>query len=1610
MKLLIRLVFAVALLGASYATPVSAQYMFLDTNGDGLHTDADDLAANGTPTVATLYVITNQNRDGTGATCDQDPLTPLSINSYVVNLQAVGGLVEYSNFTNLQTTMTVNFGEVDADSINYKNGYGQQAALDPGKYALATITITGLSGSPEIQIVDQVPGSPDFTSFGTLCPGAEFDNTYKLTGPAGGSDWQDADGLGPGPGGNAFPTLVVPDEVVGGVGSLLSVTATATDENLTDVLTITQTSTAPFLTQFTHTPSVSPATATLSGTPPDLSQGNYTINWSVSDGVNPPVTATTNVMVTEGGGPNECPVLTPIGNQTVNELETLQLTIAATETDPGQTVEFSLGAGAPEGATLNSSSGIFTWIPTEEQGPGTYDIVFRVTDNGSPACTDSEVVVVTVQEVGGENQCPVLGPIGDRTVNEGVPLTFTATATDSDVGQTLTFSLSTNAPAGATLDPSTGLFNWTPSEEQSPGVVPITIRVFDTGQPACADSETFNVTVNEVGDNACPVLATIGNKSVDELSTLTFTATATDADVGQTITYTLDPGFPAGASIDLNTGVFTFTPTEAQGPGLFQVTVRATDSADPACSVFEIIQITVNEVAGGNECPVLATIGNQTVNELSLLTFTVTATDPDVGQTLAFTLEPGFPDGAGINSSSGVFNFTPTEAQGPGTYPVTVTVTDNGDPVCSDSETIQITVNEVDGENQCPVLDPIGNRTVDELALLTFDANATDPDAGQTLTFSLDPGFPAGAVIDPGTGVFTFTPTEDQGPGTHSVTVRVTDSFAGTPCSDFETLTITVNEVDGENQCPVLTPIGNRTVNELSLLTFTAMATDPDAGQTLTFSLDAGFPTGASINSSTGVFTFTPTEGQGPGTYTVTVRVSDDADPACEDFETITITVNEVDGENECPVLNGIANRTVDVGELLSLDADATDPDAGQTLTFSLDPGFPTGASIDPSTGEFTFTPIQAQVGEHTVVVRVTDNGDPACSDTEEFRITVNPLDGENECPVIDPIKGRTVEEGETLTFTVSADDPENTTLVYALGPGAPSGAQIHPLTGVFMWTPTSAQAGTYTITIQVRDTCEDPCTVTTTVQIVVEDSKPQNECPVLNGIANRTVEEGELLSLDADATDPDKGQTLTFTLDPGFPAGASIDPVTGAFTFTPTHAQIGDHEVVVRVTDNGDPACSDTEEFRITVEEGENECPVLSNLADRTVNEGELLTFTATATDPEDDEIIFSLDAGAPAGATIHPNTGVFTWTPTSAQGAETYEITIRATDLCDSPCSDTETIEVTVLDVGGENECPVLDSIGDRTVTEGNLLTFTATANDPEDEEIVFSLDAGAPAGAVIHASTGVFTWTPSSNQGPAKYEITIRATDLCDTPCSDTETIEVTVLDGNGAGGSSTVIATFEDSDRTTKLWTGKPTTCVQLEVVGDDEIDYSTIELVYNGQRLAAREGSSSRDKDRDGNSEGTVCFSKQDLRTLFAGLPSGEHTVSFQIVGRFESGESFTADVTHRVAVRGNGNKDDEEYDGVAGNGRKKARVSPNPINPSAVLSFGTTREGAVKIHLYDLAGRLVRTLYDGSMPAGANSVAWDGNGDNGSRVSSGVYYFRVLSPDGQDVVRVTVLK
>jgi len=94
--------------------------------------------------------------------------------------------------------------------------------------------------------------------------------------------------------------------------------------------------------------------------------------------------------------------------------------------------------------------------------------------------------------------------------------------------------------------------------------------------------------------------------------------------------------------------------------------------------------------------------------------------------------------------------------------------------------------------NGSPVLAPIGNRSVVGGNTLSFIVSATDTNQPQqSLTFTIDPGAPVGAAINPFSGVFTWTPTPAQTPSTNSITVRVTDS--GTPpLNDSESITIVV--------------------------------------------------------------------------------------------------------------------------------------------------------------------------------------------------------------------------------------------------------------------------------------------------------------------------------------------------------------------------------------------------------------------------------------------------------------------------------------------------------------------------------------------------------------------------------------------------------------------------------------------------------------------------------------------------------------------------------------------------------------------------------------------------------------------------------------------------
>ena len=381
------------------------------------------------------------------------------------------------------------------------------------------------------------------------------------------------------------------------------------------------------------------------------------------------------------------------------------------------------------------------------------------------------------------------------------------------------------------------------------------------------------------------------------------------------------------------------------------------------------VAITITSV---NDPPVLTGVPSAaTRDELALYSFDADASDGDVpAQTLTFSLV-GAPAGAVIDGATGAFTWTPSEAQGPGDYAFTVRVSDGV------TETDAAITIHVDEANVAPVLTGVPSAaTTDELALYRFNAEASDGDVpAQTLTFSLV-GAPAGAAIDGATGAFSWTPSEAQGPGDYTFTVRVSDGVAETDAAiTLHVTRRTSRRADGGAERG-----DDRRVGALQLH---ADASDGDVpAQTLTFSL-VGAPAGAAIDGATGAFSWTPSEAQGPGDYAFTVRVSDGV---TETDAAISIHVTEI---NQPPVLNEIGNKSVMLGNLLTFVASASDSDLPQNnLTFST-VGAPAGSVINPVTGVFSWTPTVAQTGVHTFTVRVSDNGTPALQDSETISVSV---------------------------------------------------------------------------------------------------------------------------------------------------------------------------------------------------------------------------------------------------------------------------------------------------------------------------------------------------------------------------------------------------------------------------------------------------------------------------------------------------------------------------------------------------------------------------------------------------------------------------------------------
>ncbi len=968
----------------------------------------------------------------------------------------------------------------------------------------------------------------------------------------------------------------------------------------------------------------------------------------------------------------------------------------------------------PTGMAINSTTGLITWIPTNSQ-VGANNAVVLVSDGDGG--TDSQSFTITVVNV---NDLPTITSTPITTATEDVEYTYDVYASDID-GDTLNYSLSTY-PTGMAIDKASGLITWTPTNDQ---VGSNNVYILASDGKGGTDTQSFSIAVSNVND--LPNITSTPITTATEDSLYIYDVEASDIDVSDTLTYSLT-AYPTGMMIDADTGVISWTPTNAQ-VGANPVTVVVSDGNGGTDTQSFTITVT-----NSNNPPNIFSTPETGATEEVQYTYDADATDLD-GDTLTYSLST-YPIGMTIDNASGLIIWTPTNDQVGDNNVVVLVFDGNGG---TDTQSFTITVANA---NDAPTIisTPITTATEDELYV--YDVDATDVDEGDILTYSLT-AHPTGMMIHATTGVISWTPANAQ-VGTNSVTVVVSDENGSTATQPF---TITVSNA---NDLPTFTSTPVTTATEDAQYTYDVEATDVDVGDTLSYSLTTS-PNGMTIDGATGLILWTPTNDQ-VGSKNVVVLVSDGN--GGNNTQSFTITVANV---NDPPSITSTPITTATDDFLYTYDVEASDIDVGDALTYSLT-AFPTGMTIDQTTGLIEWTPSDDHVGINSVTVLVLDgNGG---NDTQIFSVSVSDT---NDPPGIISTALTTAEEDTEYAYDVDALDPDDDILAYSLTTN-PNGMTIDSATGLILWTPINDQVGTKNVVVLVLDGNggTDSQSFTITVANV-------NDPPTITSTQIITTAEDSLYSYDVDASDVDVGDSLAYSLTAS-PVGMTIDPATGLITWTPTNDQVGFNEVVVLVSDgNGGNV---TQTFSISVS-NTNDAPTITSTPITAGTEDTEYTNDVNATDMDiGDTLTYSLTT-YPDGMVIDSATGMITWTPTNDHiGANS--VTVKVIDGNGS--MDTQSFSITVSNV---NDPPTITSVPITTATQDTLYTYEIYATDVDvGDTLTYSLTV-YPTGMTINSTTGVISWSPTNDQVGGK-SVTVEVFD--GSGDKDTQSFIITVANVN------------------------------------------------------------------------------------------------------------------------------------------------------------------------------------------------------------------------------------
>ncbi len=865
------------------------------------------------------------------------------------------------------------------------------------------------------------------------------------------------------------------------------------------------------------------------------------------------------------------------------------------------------------------------------------------------------------------------------------------------------------------------------------------------------------------------------------------------------------------SNLDINnqTGIINFTPEPRDigyhSEGVIFIAENITNSLD-----FITTKIFFN-VTNVNDAPNITSQQppNDTVSmvENSTLIFNITADDEDLIQGDAINVSWYINGGMVLTNLSSValnssLNFTAGFCNA-SSYNITVRVHDLGN--LSIQRSWALTVNNTNRPPQLNVT--IANRTWDEDTNLTNNLTLRlffyDPDSEEcsgvnqdnlsfttNLTFGVGGNTNINITIERNSSNVSFYPVPDFA-GNESVLFSANDSYNITQSN------VVLLSVLNVPDAPVMVALSNQTATVNVSFSYLVYAVDPDLiyGDSLTWGTNSTIFNITKINSTHALINFTPTIAQ-IGNYSVYVNVTDS-------FSLTDIGIFDIRVQNNtAPVLNPIGPWNATQGTLFSLNVSGSDGD-NDSITFTSNSSFFTISAFNATLGTLSFTPTNAQVGNHSVLFIATDSRGAQATETILFGIA-----NINDAPSIDPISSpQSVKVNHTLVINVTADDPDlpwgdslnfsdNTTIFNI--------STITSQFGLINYSPAQADVGNHSILINVTDRAG--LSATTFFLLVVTNSSP----PALDVIGNYTAPENTFLSITINATDID-GDTLNFTINStllnttNFTFVRNVTATRARFSGTPDQEDVGLHIFRVNVTDpDGN---YDTRVFSINVTYVDD-TPILPLVLNQSVNEDQQFLLNLSAYDEE------LVRFGIVLNLTFYTNSSLFNlserinatamlinFTPTSSQVGN-YSINITVSDGVSN------TSQVVYFEVVNINDPPTFAGVTPESpvsVAENGTVDFAFNASDPD-----------LPVGDYVSAA-----WYLDGTNQTSLINTTLNSTNMTSTwrfqpsfCLSGVRNVTVVITDRNGTSNRTYWNVTVSNVDRSPEFGIKRQTNAIDF----------------------------------------------------------------------------------------------------------------------------------------------------------------------------------------------------